>query len=110
MNLAFVRSDGLSRRGSEVVFPFDMANLLKEAGFHLGFVKLVGRWEVAEPGAEPGAWTVLAGSTLDYEVPVLEDHFEKPRVCVSVEHENDEYRLVISDSCGSSRASGAAPE
>ena len=110
VDLQFVRSEALSSRGTQVAFPFDVAKLLKKPGLHLGFVKLVGRWEVSVPGAEPGEWTVLAGQKLDYEVPVLQDHLDKPEVCLTLESEHGAYRAVVSDSCGPSRTSGAASE
>jgi hypothetical protein len=99
-DLKLTRGDSAPSQSGAVVFPFNPIRVEEAPGLYLGFLRLVGRWEVAVPGAAAGDWDTVAGQDIDYEVPVFEEHLDHPTACVTIQREQDGYRALISDSCG----------
>ena len=110
VDLKLIHTAAKTSKETEAVFAFDAAGLKAKPGFHLGFVRLVGRWELASPGRKPDTWRILDEGSLDGEVPVLADRLDRPTVCVSIDRDGGRFRAVIADRCQPPRATGAASE
>lgn len=101
VNLEFLRTDTRRIYEAETTFGFDPATLKGIHGPHLGFVRLVGTWQLETPGKDDGTWSLVTREKVDSEAPVLGEALDHPSACMTIEPKNDGYYAFISDSCGS---------